>query len=193
MLRDSPTTASSDRDRNELKGFTQSESETHTVHLIKSFQSSLCRCPQSICIFFSVLPLHFSEPLGPNTFISSLILFLPAAATCLSPMRSTKASTPGNCEYTLCFDVRFSCTHHRTTESRRVPPAHRYVLGREAMQRMGTASVLIAGMRGLGVEIAKNVILSGVKSVTVQDEGQAEWTDLSSQVLTLRCPPVACL
>ncbi|KAM4582095.1 ubiquitin-like modifier-activating enzyme 1 isoform 2-T2 [Fundulus diaphanus] len=56
-----------------------------------------------------------------------------------------------------------------------------YVLGHEAMHRMGTAEVLIAGMKGLGVEIAKNVILSGVKSVTVQDEGQAEWSDLSSQ------------
>lgn len=56
-----------------------------------------------------------------------------------------------------------------------------YVLGREAMRRMGTADVLIAGMRGLGVEIAKNVILSGVKSVTVQDEGVASWMDLSSQ------------
>lgn len=55
------------------------------------------------------------------------------------------------------------------------------------MHRMGTANVLIAGMRGLGVEIAKNVILSGVKSVTVQDEGKAVWTDLSSQVLTLWC------
>ncbi|XP_072308563.1 ubiquitin-like modifier-activating enzyme 1 isoform X2 [Eucyclogobius newberryi] len=56
-----------------------------------------------------------------------------------------------------------------------------YVLGHEAMHRMGTASVLVAGMRGLGVEIAKNVILSGVKSVTIQDEGVAQWTDLSSQ------------
>ncbi|XP_041836926.1 ubiquitin-like modifier-activating enzyme 1 [Melanotaenia boesemani] len=56
-----------------------------------------------------------------------------------------------------------------------------YVLGHEAMHRMGTVNVLIAGMRGLGVEIAKNVILSGVKSVTVQDEGQTAWTDLSSQ------------
>uniref|UniRef100_A0A6Q2X3X3 E1 ubiquitin-activating enzyme n=1 Tax=Esox lucius TaxID=8010 RepID=A0A6Q2X3X3_ESOLU len=56
-----------------------------------------------------------------------------------------------------------------------------YVLGHEAMRRMGTAAVLIAGMRGLGVEIAKNVILSGVKSVTVQDEGLAQWMDLSSQ------------
>lgn len=56
-----------------------------------------------------------------------------------------------------------------------------YVLGHEAMRRMGSACVLIAGMRGLGVEIAKNVILSGVKSVTVQDEGVTQWTDLSSQ------------
>ncbi|XP_020484654.2 ubiquitin-like modifier-activating enzyme 1 isoform X1 [Labrus bergylta] len=56
-----------------------------------------------------------------------------------------------------------------------------YVLGPEAMRRMGTADVLIAGMRGLGVEIAKNVILSGVKSVTIQDEGQTVWSDLSSQ------------
>lgn len=56
-----------------------------------------------------------------------------------------------------------------------------YVLGHDAMHRMGSASVLIAGMRGLGVEIAKNVILSGVKSVTVQDEGQVQWGDLSSQ------------
>lgn len=47
---------------------------------------------------------------------------------------------------------------------------------------MGTASVLVAGMGGLGVEIAKNVILSGVKSVTVQDQSDTRWTDLSSQV-----------
>ncbi|KAK2862011.1 hypothetical protein Q5P01_001544 [Channa striata] len=56
-----------------------------------------------------------------------------------------------------------------------------YVLGHEAMHRLGSANVLIAGMRGLGVEIAKNVILSGVRSVTVQDEGLTVWRDLSSQ------------
>ncbi|XP_041639928.1 ubiquitin-like modifier-activating enzyme 1 [Cheilinus undulatus] len=56
-----------------------------------------------------------------------------------------------------------------------------YVLGHEAMRRMSAAGVLIAGMRGLGVEIAKNVVLSGVKSVTVQDEGLTDWSDLSSQ------------
>lgn len=47
---------------------------------------------------------------------------------------------------------------------------------------MGSAKVLIAGMKGLGVEIAKNVVLSGVKHVTVQDEGMTTWSDLSSQV-----------
>ncbi|KAM9342996.1 ubiquitin-like modifier-activating enzyme 1 isoform 1-T2 [Pholidichthys leucotaenia] len=56
-----------------------------------------------------------------------------------------------------------------------------YVLGHEAMRRMQNSNVLISGMRGLGVEIAKNVILGGVKSVTVHDEGLAEWRDLSSQ------------
>ncbi|XP_015202790.2 ubiquitin-like modifier-activating enzyme 1 [Lepisosteus oculatus] len=56
-----------------------------------------------------------------------------------------------------------------------------YVLGHEAMLRMKEANVLISGMKGLGVEIAKNVILAGVKSVTIQDEGITEWADLSSQ------------
>ncbi|KAK5605800.1 E1 ubiquitin-activating protein [Crenichthys baileyi] len=56
-----------------------------------------------------------------------------------------------------------------------------YVLGHEAMKRMQNANVLISGMRGLGVEIAKNVILGGVRSVTVHDQGVAEWRDLSSQ------------
>lgn len=58
----------------------------------------------------------------------------------------------------------------------------RYVLGHEAMKRMQNSNVLISGMRGLGVEIAKNVILGGVRSVTVHDQGVAEWRDLSSQV-----------
>lgn len=50
------------------------------------------------------------------------------------------------------------------------------------MKRMQNSNVLISGMRGLGVEIAKNVILAGVRSVTVHDQGVAEWRDLSSQV-----------
>lgn len=37
-------------------------------------------------------------------------------------------------------------------------------------------------MKGLGIEIAKNVVLAGVKSVTIQDSEQTTWYDLSSQV-----------
>lgn len=57
-----------------------------------------------------------------------------------------------------------------------------YVLGHDAMKRMQSSNVLVSGLRGLGVEIAKNVILGGVKSVTLHDQGVAEWRDLSSQV-----------
>lgn len=58
-------------------------------------------------------------------------------------------------------------------------------MGHDAMKRMQNSNVLISGLRGLGVEIAKNVILGGVKSVTLHDEGVAEWQDLSSQVSVL--------
>jgi ubiquitin-activating enzyme E1 len=56
-----------------------------------------------------------------------------------------------------------------------------YVLGHAAMQRMALSNVLISGMGGLGVEIAKNVVLAGVKSVTIHDEEVTTWNDLSSQ------------
>jgi len=56
------------------------------------------------------------------------------------------------------------------------------VLGKEAMHRLANAHVLISGMRGLGVEIAKNIILGGAKSVIVHDCGKVDYKDLSSQV-----------
>ncbi|XP_051030948.1 ubiquitin-like modifier-activating enzyme 1 Y [Phodopus roborovskii] len=56
-----------------------------------------------------------------------------------------------------------------------------YVLGHEAMKHLQNSSVLISGLRGLGVEIAKNIILGGVKAVTLHDQGTAQWADLSSQ------------
>ena len=74
-----------------------------------------------------------------------------------------------------------------------------YVLGHEAMKRMGASHVLIAGLRGLGVEIgilsrsflfqcsqltvslAKNIALAGVKSLALFDPAPAEVSDLSSQ------------
>ncbi|KAF9008754.1 ubiquitin activating enzyme [Cyathus striatus] len=56
-----------------------------------------------------------------------------------------------------------------------------YVLGHEAMKRMAASNVLIVGLQGLGVEIAKNIILAGVKSVTVYDPEPVSIQDLSSQ------------
>ncbi|KAL9125982.1 MAG: hypothetical protein Q9217_004897 [Psora testacea] len=56
-----------------------------------------------------------------------------------------------------------------------------YVLGHEAMKRMGASHVLIAGLRGLGVEIAKNIALAGVKSLTLFDPAPAETSDFASQ------------
>lgn len=56
-----------------------------------------------------------------------------------------------------------------------------YVLGHEAMKRMGASNILIMGMKGLGVEIAKNIALAGVKSLTLFDPAPATIADLSSQ------------
>lgn len=55
------------------------------------------------------------------------------------------------------------------------------VYGRETMRRLAGAHILISGMKGLGVEVAKNVILAGVKAVTVHDTEKVEKTDLAAQ------------
>lgn len=85
-----------------------------------------------------------------------------------------------------------------------------YVLGHDAMKKMSIAHVLVVGLKGLGVEIgkikkieyfnykifflivwpsplylyllAKNVVLAGVKSVTLWDPTPVEISDLSAQV-----------
>jgi len=56
-----------------------------------------------------------------------------------------------------------------------------YVLGHEAMRRMQASNILIAGMGGLGIEVAKNIILAGVKSVTIHDKHDTSFHDLSTQ------------
>jgi ubiquitin-activating enzyme E1 len=56
-----------------------------------------------------------------------------------------------------------------------------YVLGHEAMKRMGASNVLVVGLKGLGAEIAKNVALAGVKSLTLYDPAPVAIADLSAQ------------
>eukprot|EP00210_Caulerpa_lentillifera_P007110 g6803.t1 len=55
------------------------------------------------------------------------------------------------------------------------------VYGRESMRKLAAASVLVIGGGALGVEVAKNVILAGVKSLTLQDTSNVLQTDLSAQ------------
>lgn len=56
-----------------------------------------------------------------------------------------------------------------------------YVLGKEAMLKMQHSTVLIIGLKGLGVEIAKNIALAGVKSLTLFDPAPVVLEDLSTQ------------
>ena len=56
-----------------------------------------------------------------------------------------------------------------------------YVMGREGQRRMATSDVLLIGLDGVGVEVAKNVILAGVKSVTLLDDTPASWMDMGAQ------------
>ena len=52
--------------------------------------------------------------------------------------------------------------------------------GIETMGKLVKMNVLIIGLRGLGVETAKNLILAGPKSVTLYDPTPVTWGDLSS-------------
>ncbi|XP_068606658.1 ubiquitin-like modifier-activating enzyme 6 [Brachionichthys hirsutus] len=56
----------------------------------------------------------------------------------------------------------------------------RYVLGDSAMHQMARSSVFLSGMGGLGIEIAKNIVLAGVKIITLHDTKQCETWDLGS-------------
>lgn len=56
-----------------------------------------------------------------------------------------------------------------------------YVLGKEAMQKMSQSNILLIGLNGLGVEIAKNLILTGVASVFLFDNHPVQISDLSTQ------------
>ena len=50
------------------------------------------------------------------------------------------------------------------------------------MTKMQNSNILISGLGGLGVEIAKNIVLGGVKSVVLHDTKNTSLNDLSSQV-----------
>lgn len=55
--------------------------------------------------------------------------------------------------------------------------------GLESQKRIRAARILICGLNGLGAEVAKNIILSGVKSVTLLDHNLVTEIDFCSQFL----------
>ncbi|XP_008155725.2 ubiquitin-like modifier-activating enzyme 7 [Eptesicus fuscus] len=56
-----------------------------------------------------------------------------------------------------------------------------YVLGLPAMQRLQEGRVLLSGLQGLGAEVAKNLVLMGVGSLTLHDPQPTCWADLAAQ------------
>lgn len=58
--------------------------------------------------------------------------------------------------------------------------------GLDSQKRIRTARVLLCGLNGLGAEVAKNVILGGVKSVTLLDHRNVTQLDFCSQFLVPR-------
>jgi hypothetical protein len=61
----------------------------------------------------------------------------------------------------------------------------RYIgaMGVEAVRRQTAAAVLVVGLNGLGAEVAKNVVLSGCKSLALHDPAVVSERDLGSQFL----------
>ncbi|XP_025078407.1 ubiquitin-like modifier-activating enzyme 6 [Pomacea canaliculata] len=57
----------------------------------------------------------------------------------------------------------------------------RYVYGDNAMKQIAQSSVLLYGLGGLGVEIAKNIVLAGIKRLTIQDGTTCCVADLGTQ------------
>lgn len=55
--------------------------------------------------------------------------------------------------------------------------------GLESQKRIRAARVLLCGLNGLGAEVAKNIILSGVKSITLLDHHSVTEADFCSQFL----------
>jgi len=54
-------------------------------------------------------------------------------------------------------------------------------IGANTLKRLQATKILVLGLRGVGLEVAKNVMLMGARSVTICDKGTVEWADLSSQ------------
>jgi len=98
-------------------------------------------------------------------------------------------STTNNSQGITFSNQMSSTLQHQTSSSSTKTPdideglysRQLYVMGKEAMHQLASAHVLISGLGGLGVEIAKNIILGGAKTVIIHDTEKVDYSDLSSQ------------
>ncbi|XP_005091210.1 SUMO-activating enzyme subunit 1 [Aplysia californica] len=60
--------------------------------------------------------------------------------------------------------------------------------GLDAQRRLRAATVLLIGLKGLGAEVAKNIILSGIKAITLMDPQEIEEEDQMSQFFVSSSP-----
>ena len=60
-----------------------------------------------------------------------------------------------------------------------------YTYGYETMKNLSKLKILIVGLRGLGMEIAKNLILSGPKEIYLYDKNKITIFDLGSGLYLL--------
>ncbi|XP_030855037.1 SUMO-activating enzyme subunit 1-like [Strongylocentrotus purpuratus] len=58
--------------------------------------------------------------------------------------------------------------------------------GFDAQKRLRASSLLLVGLGGLGAEVCKNIVLVGVKSITLMDSHSVTRNDASSQFLAAR-------
>ncbi|GAB0086105.1 Ubiquitin-activating enzyme E1 [Sergentomyia squamirostris] len=106
---------------------------------------------------------------------------LPSTASSSSTSSEQMAKNNGSTSLDSAPESSTSATHQSGDIDEGLYSRQLYVLGHDAMRRMAKSDVLISGLGGLGVEIAKNVILGGVKSVTLHDDKVCTLSDLSSQ------------
>lgn len=58
--------------------------------------------------------------------------------------------------------------------------------GLDSQKRLRSSRVLIIGVKGLGAEVAKNITLAGIKSLTLLDDGDVTQDDICAQFLVPR-------
>ena len=53
-------------------------------------------------------------------------------------------------------------------------------MGIEAVAKQAESTILLSGLGGIGVEIAKNLVLAGCKELILHDKQEASYNDLAS-------------